>query len=256
MIGSTISKHSGMAIISLIFALYLVIPGGVHAADTPNPGVLPPQSHAYGMTYAQWATRWWQWAYSLSVPGNPLLDTTGAYCEAGQSGPVWFLAGVWLGSDTPIDRSCTVPAGRALFFPVFNFGCDTTPPLDPYTPAEWLALCPSLLAPAFPPSGTSATVDGRAVQNLTADCPQVENGQFVQGTPSYCVASGPFNATLPASNLWTAVGNPLVVAGTYQAVQEGIYLLLAPLTPGSHTLHWTAPGQDITYHLTVAGGGR
>jgi hypothetical protein len=239
-----------MALFSMMFALYLAIPGGVSAAGNPNPGVLSPESHAYGMTYAEWATRWWQWAYALPVPGNPFLDTTGAYCAAGQSGQVWFLAGAWLGSATPIVRSCAVPTRRALFFPVYNATCDTTPPPIP------VGECPSALAAAypFPPNGTSATVDGRSIQHLTDNCPQVENGQFVQETPSYCVASGPFDVTLPANNLYTAA-NSSVGAGTYQAVQEGIYLMLAPLTVGAHTLHWTAPGLDITYHLTVTGGG-
>jgi hypothetical protein len=40
-----------------------------------NPGVIPPQSKAHGMTYGEWSAKWWQWAYSLPVDQNPFFDT-------------------------------------------------------------------------------------------------------------------------------------------------------------------------------------
>jgi hypothetical protein len=44
------------------------------------------------------------------------------------------------------------------------------------------------------------------------------------------------------------------------AVADGIYVMLAPLSPGRHVVHWTATGggfiQDITYTLTVVPRGR
>jgi hypothetical protein len=61
-----------------------------------NPGVLPPQSSPYGKTYGEWATEWWKWAFSISVPDNPLFDETGARVAQGQSGHVWFVAGRWM----------------------------------------------------------------------------------------------------------------------------------------------------------------
>jgi len=36
------------------------------------------------------------------------------------------------------------------------------------------------------------------------------------------------------------------------AVEDGVYLLLAPLSAGQHTIHFTVAGfLDITYHLNV-----
>jgi hypothetical protein len=52
-----------------------------------------------------------------------------------------------------------------------------------------------------------------------------------------------------------------IPAGTYApAVADGVYLLLAPLTPGPHTISFggtafsfgSSFSQDITYHLTVS----
>src|SRR5713101_9232359 len=74
----------------IVLGLIVAVPGVPGAfAKNPNPGVLPPQSHAFGMTYGEWSAAWWQWAFSLPVDHHPLFDT--ADCSAGQSGKVWFL---------------------------------------------------------------------------------------------------------------------------------------------------------------------
>src|SRR5438132_1286978 len=79
----------------------------------PTPGVLPPNSAPYGKSYGQWSEAFFQWAFSLPVTAHPLFDT--ADCSAGQSGNVWFIAGNFTG--TPVVRNCTIPVGKALFFP-------------------------------------------------------------------------------------------------------------------------------------------
>jgi hypothetical protein len=96
-----------------------------------NPGVLPPQSHPFGATYGEWAARWWQWAYKQPVDTNPLFQTGQVDLSQGQSGKVWFLGGVFNTSGTA-DRTGTVPAGKALFFPILNFEADNlAPPIKP-----------------------------------------------------------------------------------------------------------------------------
>ncbi|MGH8653080.1 MAG: hypothetical protein ACREYE_13335 [Gammaproteobacteria bacterium] len=45
------------------------------------------------------------------------------------------------------------------------------------------------------------------------------------------------------------------------SAEQGYYLFVRPLRPGTHTIRWIASGctpgnsQDITYHLMVLGGG-
>jgi hypothetical protein len=56
------------------------------------------------------------WLYALPAATNPALDTTGAHCAEGQAGPVWFLARTFGGA--LVTRHCSVPAGKALFFPL------------------------------------------------------------------------------------------------------------------------------------------
>jgi len=89
------------------------------AERNPNTGIAPPQSSPYGQTYGEWSGAWWRWAYSFPAgeDQNPVQDPTGALAGLGQSGPVWFLAGSF---GQTITRTATVPAGKALFFPIIN----------------------------------------------------------------------------------------------------------------------------------------
>lgn len=74
--------------------MLLLVGGGADAlAATAKPRVLPPRSRPFGLTYAQWSEKWWQWALSIPADENPLLDPTGENCGTGQSRRVWFLAG-------------------------------------------------------------------------------------------------------------------------------------------------------------------
>jgi hypothetical protein len=74
------------------------------------------------------------------------------------------------------------------------------------------------------------------------------------GPVSRCSAPS-FSVTLPDGNLFG------LAAGTYKpAVADGAYLLLAPLTPGVHTITFGGTGslggkpfsQKITYNLHVS----
>lgn len=69
-----------------------------------------------GASLGEWTARWWRWAHGQWVA--PYLDPDGRFCEVGQAGPVWFLAGTD-GSFDPL-RECVVPEGKHLLVPVIN----------------------------------------------------------------------------------------------------------------------------------------
>jgi hypothetical protein len=73
----------------------------------------------------QLAAQFVQWSLSIPTDVNPVLDQTGEFCMVGQQGPVWFLAGTFFGGT--VTRSCTVPEGTTLFFPVINGFAFNTP---------------------------------------------------------------------------------------------------------------------------------
>ncbi len=55
---------------------------------------------------------------------NPILQEGNVDCGVGQQGHVWFLTGTFNESGV-VSRTCRIPAGTALFFPVLNVECST-----------------------------------------------------------------------------------------------------------------------------------
>ena len=56
----------------------------------------------------------------------------------------------------------------------------------------------------------------------------------------------------------TSTFDGCITGSSQPAVSDGYWIMLAPLSPGTHTIHFTAGIdnlvlQDVTYHLTVAG---
>jgi len=177
-------------------------------------GPLPPASHPYGATYGEWQARWFQWAFETPAPINPGLDETGELCGVNQSGPVWFTS--FAAHPGLTSRTCTVPAGKALFVLVEANECSNIepPPFFGETEAE-LRECTSSGFDAF--GGTySLTVDGVEIADLA----------------SYRSQAPVFSYTLPEDNIY---GLP---AGTTAstAMSDGVFVMLSPLPVGTHTI--------------------
>lgn len=80
-----------------------------------------PLDKPFGINYGEWTIRWWNWALSTPIIENPVLDETGAYANINQRGDVWFLAGT-VGDENKIaHRTCEIPEGKAILFPVINY---------------------------------------------------------------------------------------------------------------------------------------
>jgi|GEM_PF-270595 len=211
-----------------------------------NPGILPPQSHPFGASYGEWSARWWQWAYSLPVDHHPLYDTAGV--STGQSGKVWYLGASFAPSVSSggqiiatANRSATVPSGVALFFPVANAEASTLEG-NGTTDAELRAAARSFQDLT---TNMSAEIDGTPVRDL---------GAYRVQSPLYTF--GP----LPDNNVLQSFGIAAPAGSTSLSVADGVYLMLAPLSTGQHTIHFHAETPafnfllDITYNLTVAPG--
>ena len=214
-----------------------VLPDGLD-----NPPVFPPDSAPYGKTYGQWAAKHWQWTYSFPVKTNPLLMDGNVDLSFGQpQGPVWFLGGSFAPSPVPggllasADRTGTVPFGKALFFPIITAEASTAEGNG----TNRTQLSASAVSQIAPVTGLACEIDGKSIKHL--DFYQFESPLFTWGP-------------LPTDNLF---GDPVnFPAGlTSPSVADGYYLMLEPLPPGPHTLHFSGgvPGfaLDITYHLNV-----
>src|SRR5262249_48760094 len=183
-------------------------------------GCVVPTNAAFGKTQSskQLSAQWWQWVLSIPVSDNPLLDATGADCMVGQRGADWFLAGTVGAAAT---RSCEIPEGRSLFFPVANTSSFDTP--------NACGQGPEPLPSSFYRAINAAFIDG--ITNVSV----VLDGQAV--TTLHRERSEVFDISLPADNVFLGACGGDLPAGSYSpAVDEGIYVRLNPLAPGPHTL--------------------
>ena len=234
------------SVAAVVMALAMLAPSGPVAAaggggplasqGNVNPGVIPNQ----GKKYADLAAKWWQWAFSFPAADVPFFNTGGPVdVSAGQSGNIWFLAGANSG---PTTRTAHVPTGVSLFFPMANVVNDYPCPDPSFHPDPGESLEHFLQRTGAPyllqMTGLFAEVDGVPLRNL---------GSYVAISPIFTFTADPaLAATYDAC-----------ITGTLQpGVALGYWLLLPPLPPGQHLVHFGSLGwgQDVTYHLTVSPG--
>jgi hypothetical protein len=198
-----------------------------------NPGVLPPNSTPGDLSYPEWHVVCLNWIMSIAVTNNPLLNVddpadlanaaphplwVGPYdASVGQSGNVWILPGGY----ATVVREATIPAGKTLCVPMLNHVVWGWPPVPE---AEvWMRFYVGLVLDT---AEISCEIDGVPVQNLE----------------QYRHQSSAAPVILSENNL---LGMP---PGEYgMMVDDGYYLILAPLSVGTHTIHWTASMTVIPY---------
>jgi hypothetical protein len=234
----------------------------------PATGVVPPSSTVQGRTYSQWSAAQWQWELEQqNVSDSPVVDPnpgTAAQpepvdCTLGQAGPVWFLAGTtFLQGYSTAYRSCTVPAGVYLFFPVIDSWIDdlNCPGMPPFTlSGKQLRKVVQQQTDRIEHKSMSVTVDGQAVKGL------------INSNTAYRAAASGFPYTLPANNALSAFcpDDPFP-AGTSPpnppgAYADGVYIMLTPLSVGIHHISFAAAesgtstsgpvSENVTYTITV-----
>lgn len=262
-----ITKHIGLGLVICGLLLPIISVAAEKEKGAATPGVLPPQSNPFGKTYGEWQAEWWKWVYSLPLASHPLRDDTGGLAAMGQSGHVWFLGGVVnnAGPATSVSRTCTIPSGKALFFPIANAAWVTYPsdaneawqPGDPYLEQNmaWFA------------QNENEGYAGMGIRPLLAMIMQFARNLSceVDGVPvadleTYHSQSPAYMASMPEGNV---NGLPAGVHGP--CCDDGYYVMLAPLSVGQHTIHFYAEFdlpwgetsyQDITYNLTVVPMGK
>ncbi len=225
-----------LAFLSLVLACPLA---AVADSANPNPQVLPPDAMAYGKTLGEWSAAWWQWAAAIPADVNPLRDETGENCDLEQSGPVWFLAGTQFGA---AERECTIPAGKAVLFPILNllfFNC----PAEAYTEEEMRATLEGMLA--FFTINLECTIDGVPLEDLTI----------------YRTQSPAFVMTLPEDNILLGncedLGGGPPAGDYFPVVSDGWWILHTPLSEGEHEIFFGGEVVEFgffveaTYHITV-----
>nr|WP_297351433.1 hypothetical protein [uncultured Caldimonas sp.] len=223
---NTHDTYKNMIHKSLCTLLYcLALPLAASAVE-----VVPPHSKTPHM-----AAEWWQWALSFPRGSGPVADVTGERCALGQRGDVWFLAGAF--GSSKVRRTCSIPAGKTLFFPLINMAYWPSRDATNFTcnrAKELAALNNETALDLF------AEVDGVSLPNL--ERLRVASVRCFDAFARVPADEKPYKA--------------------YPAATDGYWLQLKPLPRGQHTLKfggrynresgpYARMVQDIEYVLVV-----
>lgn len=190
------------------------------------------ESKPYGLSLEDWASKWWQWVYSQPKGNNPVVDDhRGNLCKIGQDNEnVWYLAGSFVNNSNVI-RSCTVPLGKAILFPISVAECSVSK-------SNWW-------------NNLFSNVTEKLWK--TCDAKMVKMNSIVDGqiaNPLYIKSSEVFNLVFPQNNVKN------VEPGEKEAVNKGYWLMIRPLPLGMHNITSYAVDShnfrsNITYYLIV-----
>jgi hypothetical protein len=232
-----------------VLSLLLVAVVGLVAADLalsstpfdPSGPAFPPHAKPYGKSLGNWNAEWWNWMAQFPYADNPITDTDGSRGGAAYQpdGPVWFLAGNFGGVGT---RTVEIPPGKGLLFPLINSAL--------WSPED----CVYIGAP------TPCTADDLAsaleIQYGTAPLMTATlDGHDIRALSEYRATSDAFTFEILPDSLGTDFG--YTPGPRYPSVADGYYVMLKPLPPGEHILHFTVTGADgtlfldMTYYLNV-----
>jgi hypothetical protein len=222
------SYRAGRILTMIAAAVFFCV---VPAPADDDKKVVPVAESYAGLSYGEWAAAWWQWAFHIPATADYPLSPGGNTLLA-QSGPVWFLAGVF-GIEV---RQITIPSGIALFLPVINAECSLFEP-PPFQGDDATSLAACANGHVDNTKNLVAEIDGKPIKNLE---------RFRIRSPMFTV--GP----VPEPNILSAPKGTIT-----QSVDAGVYLLVLPMKPGRHTIHFggtfTVLGGtiDTTYKITV-----
>jgi PKD repeat protein len=176
--------------------------------------VEPPGAMVAGKTIGEWTAAWWQWAAALAPPGDPFTDTTGAYARVDQSGPVFFLAGSPGGSNS---RNIDVPTNTYVLVPLLA--------------TEW-----SQLELGFDKTAAEIRQAAREQAN------QIDRlHATLDGTPIALSELLAHREVSPDFQFVAVADNQVginAVGSSGIAVADGYFLMIAPMTPGTHVLNY------------------
>lgn len=203
-------------------------------AGSVNPGIVPLNAHFRGKTYGQWEASFWQWALALPVAPlpHPFDDCQNRPISARQTGNVWY----WSAPDrAPLtcDQSRTViPAGTAIFLSMLDVEASS---LD----------APPFFATSARDQQQTATAFAGDISDLFCSI----DGVTVHDITAYRTATGQFSISTPTPWVFNHAG------GTGTAVADGYFLMLKPLPPGPHTIHYGGtfhiPDEDLPKDVTL-----
>ena len=153
------------------------------------------------------------WMLSIPKKNNPSLDKTGKYCSMNQNNEnVWFLTGTF-GNIVPVKRKCTIPIGKAIFFPI-------------------LEKEDSLKEDSDLDNESGLIKRSRDATNRLTYMEAWIDGAKIEDLEDYRVQSEVFDLKFPEDNVYD------VKQGLTRSVCDGYWLFLKPLEIGKHHIYF------------------
>jgi hypothetical protein len=202
-------------------------------SDSVNPSVYALDSKPFGMSYEDWTIKFWQWLLSIPADRSPVTDQTGERCGVAQVGqPVFNLV---FSANGGAQRACTLPAGQHILIP---------------------ANVVEVSLAEFPGARSDDDLHHLAEEDESSNNIQFHflsvDGKDFQDLEKYRVHSRAFDVNFP--------DNPIFgqKPGKSRAVSDGYWVILEPLRPGEHHIHFktrlTKPNHsdDVKYTINVS----
>lgn len=219
----------------LSILLFSTILSPVAALNTVN--IFPPGGKPYGLTYADHIKNFWKWAIKTPANENPVNDPTGVKCATGQentNSSVFYLA---FNNGGTSQRTCKVPAGKALFIPVMQVESS-----DKELPKASVA-----------DLSNSAKNDQDHVNSLYLKIGDKEYN--FKDLDKYRTHTDAFEVVFPDNGIFG-----VLKGGVSKAVADGRYIITEPLAKGTYPIHFKSSlidpsnpdtnfAQDITYKI-------
>jgi hypothetical protein len=204
-----------------------------------------------GKSFEEWASRWWQWVYSIPDANNPVHDrnwnTSGSnQDQTNQTAvnqpyrEVFFLTGTLADK---AERTCRLRPGTPVLFPIATMAAS-----DAEFPGEDL---------------DALAVQGNQVEDMNLTIVNKKEGKtYKLGAPdlrAYDVKTEPFKVDIASDNIcyWL----PEKKGST--AVSHGFWVFLRPLPEGEYDIKYSQRTKDdhqtltkncsyeVEYHLKV-----
>jgi hypothetical protein len=167
----------------------------------------------FGKSWEYWAAEWCKWMYSIPKQSNPSLDDTGKHCSINQTNEhVWFLTGTF-GNTVLVNRRVSIPAGKAIFFPILVKEDSFIEDSDLNTELEL---------------STRSTDATNKVLHLEANI----DGRKIEALEQNRAASEVYDLVFPENNVYN------VQPGKTRSVCDGYWLFIKPFQLGKHTVYF------------------
>jgi hypothetical protein len=202
--------------IALIFSFTLLLLSPFAAAAALNTvNIFPPGGKPYGLTYAEHIKNFWKWSLAIPAKDNPINDPTGVKCSNGQSSTNLSVFYLGYNNGGISQRTCKVPAGKALFIPVMQV--EKSDKEAPNSSVQQLDL--------------SAKKDQDSVNSLYL---KINDKEYkYQDLVKYRTHTDAFDVVFPDNAIFG-----VLKGGSSKAVADGFYIITEPLAKGTYTIQF------------------